>query len=281
MSDVQFSVVIPTYHRNDLLARCLLRIAPGMQTLDASRYEVIVTDDGRAGSAEAMIREQFPWARWIKGPQKGPAANRNHGAKQVRGEWVVFLDDDVVAKPDWLAAYAAAVRDDVDVYEGKTVCEAGCHPGIEESPINLVGGNLWSCNMMIRRSRFEAMGGFDEDFPFPHMEDIDFHMRAQNLKVPEMFVRSAVVDHPPRLKRFGFAAGRTWESRVFYVFKHQQRKGVLFWLPTHVLKQRVRELLQLGLRREVFYAARSLMLEWLYVVFHVYRWQQRYRGRTQ
>ena len=41
-----FSVVIPTCERNDLLARCLERLAPGAQRFSADRYEVIVTDDG-------------------------------------------------------------------------------------------------------------------------------------------------------------------------------------------------------------------------------------------
>src|SRR5688500_16589114 len=96
MSEIQFSVVIPTYHRNDLLARCLRQLVPGRQTLDASRYEVIVTDDGRDTTAEAMIRDQFSFVRWVRGPQRGPAANRNNGVKHARGEWVVFTDDDCV-----------------------------------------------------------------------------------------------------------------------------------------------------------------------------------------
>lgn len=41
-----FSVVIPTCRRNDLLAKCLDRLAPGQQTLSPDQYEVIVTDDG-------------------------------------------------------------------------------------------------------------------------------------------------------------------------------------------------------------------------------------------
>ena len=52
-----FSVVIPTCHRNDLLARCLDRLAPGAQTLPAARYEVIVSDDGSVTTAEVLLRE--------------------------------------------------------------------------------------------------------------------------------------------------------------------------------------------------------------------------------
>ena len=63
---MRFSVIIPTYHRNSDLANCLVRLAPGAQTLAAADYEVIVSDDGRASTAEAMVRERFAWARWTQ-----------------------------------------------------------------------------------------------------------------------------------------------------------------------------------------------------------------------
>ena len=89
-----FSVVIPTCHRNDALAACLERLAPGKQSLAAASYEVIVTDDGSRATSEAMLREKFPWAKWMAGPRRGPAANRNHGAKHANGNWIAFADDD-------------------------------------------------------------------------------------------------------------------------------------------------------------------------------------------
>ena len=88
MTDVlanMISVVIPTRHRNDPLAECLARLAPGVQTLAADRYEVIVTDDGSAETSADVVRQRFPWARWAAGPRRGPAANRNNGARQARG----------------------------------------------------------------------------------------------------------------------------------------------------------------------------------------------------
>src|SRR5688500_16117871 len=102
MTVPRISVVIPTRHRNDLLALVLDRLAPGTQTLPADQYEVIVTDDGSITTAEAMIREKFSWARWTQGPRKGPAANRNHGASLAQGEWIAFTDDDCLPSSRWL-----------------------------------------------------------------------------------------------------------------------------------------------------------------------------------
>jgi glycosyltransferase involved in cell wall biosynthesis len=103
-----FSVIIPTYHRNDLLAKCLDCLADGIQTLPFEQYKVIVTDDGSETTAEEMIRECYPWVQWVAGPHKGPAANRNNGAKYAKGKWLAFTDDDCLPDPQWLETYAEA-----------------------------------------------------------------------------------------------------------------------------------------------------------------------------
>lgn len=74
-----FSVIIPTYHRNDLLAKCLDCLASNVQTLTSDDYEVIVTDDGSLTTAEEMINHHYSWVKWVAGSHNGPAANRNNG----------------------------------------------------------------------------------------------------------------------------------------------------------------------------------------------------------
>ena len=80
MNQAMISVIIPICHRNNLLAKCLDCLAPSVQTFPAEQYEVIVTDDGTNTTAKDMMRAQYPWAQWLAGPKKGPAANRNNGA---------------------------------------------------------------------------------------------------------------------------------------------------------------------------------------------------------
>lgn len=276
MTDGFISVVIPTYHRNDLLAKCLRCLAPGTQTIDASRYEVIVTDDGKTSTAEAMIREQFPWAKWVRGPQRGPAANRNNGAKHAKGEWLAFTDDDCLPSAAWLAAYKDAVNESTEVYEGRTTCVQGCQPLIEESPVNLNGGLLWSCNLMISRAAFSKLQGFDATYPFAAMEDVDFHERVHLAGYQSRFVLGATIDHPPRPKRFGVAAGKTWESHVAFYFKFKRRRSVRWWLPIHVLKIRTKMLLDAGMDRNLWKGFTSAFVEWIYVFAHVRRWERKY-----
>ena len=199
MSMCMFSVVIPTYHRNDLLARCLESLRPGGQLNEIDSYEVIVTDDAREQSAEAMIRTQFPWARWVQGPSRGPAANRNNGAHHASGEWLCFIDDDCIASKGWLAALRKASSDEgIDLMEGRTTVPDQADDPFLHSVSNKEGGAYWSCNLAIRRKRFLTLGGFDEDFLEAASEDMEFARRFHANKLRSNFYPEALVYHPVR-----------------------------------------------------------------------------------
>ncbi len=213
------SVIIPTCYRPDLLSLCLERLAPGAQTLDATEYEVIVSDDG-VPTVERLLAERFPWALWVQGPRRGPAANRNCGAGQSRGEWLAFTDDDCLPTPGWLSAYAQAIESGMQVYEGKTSA-CGIRTRVDmECPINLQGGYLWSCNFVIRKRLFESLEGFDESFPAPAMEDVDLRVRLRKWGVVAEFVPSAEVGHPWRQRKGMAHARQAARSVVYFLQKH-------------------------------------------------------------
>ena len=278
MSQPRISVVIPTYQRNDLLAQCLDCLAPDVQLLPASDYEVIVSDDGSQSTARAMVEERYPWARWVAGPKRGPAANRNAGAAQARGEWIAFTDDDCLPKPAWLQAFADAITPEVSVYEGKTTCEAGLQSPLETAPVNLTGGFLWSCNMMVRASLFEEMRGFDVEFPAPCNEDVEFRERLEASGRRFLWVEEAVVDHPPRPQLKGVAMGKRGESHIRLWYSRGNRKsarGDLLW---YLLLFRLREIRwrPLGLDSAIWFG--SSLVELAYIALHLRRWNRRQRA---
>ena len=199
-SPLLFSVIVPTHQRNDLLAKCLDCLAPGVQTLPAQQYEVIVTDDGSQITAEEMIRERYPWAKWVAGSRKGPAANRNNGAMYAQGEWLAFTDDDCLPDSSWLEAYAEAIVAEPSclVFEGRTYVDRPKRSLADKAPVNESGGYLWSCNFAMQKQLFESMEGFDERFPYAAMEDVDLRLRLTKLGYKFCFIKSAAVCHPWR-----------------------------------------------------------------------------------
>ena len=219
-----FSVVIPTCHRNDHLAECLNRLDSGQQTLGRDDYSVIVTDDGSTSTAEAMIAGKFSWARWLQGPRRGPAANRNCGAAEATAPWIVFCDDDCLPTPGFLEAYARAVREhpETRVFEGRTSADRPRRHPLEVAPINAQGGHLWSCNFCISRDLFRKLGGFNEQFPYAAMEDMDFYKRVKQVEGPALFVPEAEIIHPWRMLDVKSQARKHVASQSIYAQLHPE-----------------------------------------------------------
>jgi GT2 family glycosyltransferase len=234
------SVVIPTFQRPESLRRCLELI--GKQTLPREDFEVIVTDDSPDSTSHDMVREAFPWVQWTQGPKKGPAANRNHGASESKGEWIAFVDDDCEPVIGWLAAICS--QREVDVVEGKTVCPSERDTPFEEKVENLRGGVFWSCNLAVRRLVFVRLGGFDEDFLEAGGEDMEFAWRIAGNRLRTRFVPGALVEHPPRPLTWKQLWWRTWLIRwmALYLLKTGQSAPLKASLPVYLFAVVKREL---------------------------------------
>lgn len=226
------SIIIPTCHRNDMLAKCLETLAPGKQTLPFEKYEVIVSDDGTQSNAKEFISQYYPWAKWIKGPMKGPAANRNNGAKHATSEWLVFTDDDCLPASNWLEVYSNAIysHPEINAFEGAIhpTDEAEMQQEFAECPVNKTGNNFWSANIAVKKELFWKVGGFDEQFFLAAQEDQDIFLRIKELtKVP--FLNLSVVYHPVRkLNYFRKFKSIRKEAKnwVFYVVKNRNKNGL-------------------------------------------------------
>ncbi|MBS1627451.1 MAG: glycosyltransferase family 2 protein [Bacteroidetes bacterium] len=218
-----FSVIIPTANRNELLAKCLNCLEQSIQLLNKNEVEVIVTDDGKNNEAKEFIANNYTWVKWMEGPKKGPAANRNNGAKYAIGEWLAFLDDDCEPSKNWLSAFKNCIAD-FEVLEGMTIADRERKTLAEESPINTSGGQLWSCNFAIKKIRFNEIGGFDENFPYASMEDVDFRMRIAKANIKYPFIKDALVIHPWRelknTNRFKFY----FKSLQYFLSKYPEQK---------------------------------------------------------
>jgi GT2 family glycosyltransferase len=224
----KLSVIIPTYRRIDLLRKCLERLSADYQGLDQNVYEVIVTDDCPNQSAQTALQTDFFWVRWLKGPGRGPSANRNHGIRNAQADFMVLTDDDCLPSDHWLKAFwQAHLLQPAVFFEGKTMADRPQIRYDEESPLNLEGGLGWSCNVAFPNKIFVEVGGFDEEFPYPAMEDVDFHLRVSQ-RFPVQFVEDAVIVHPwrridpwPRMRM-------QYASRIYFYRKHQQQLGVYY-----------------------------------------------------
>ncbi len=220
-----FSVIIPTCERTDALRQVLDALAAGKQTLAFENYEVIVTDDGRTDTTETLLKDNYPWVRFVRGPKAGPAANRNNGASIATGEWLVFTDDDCLIDPNWLSAYEKHTNGSVQAMEGSIEPIGEMNQVFCECPINTTGGLFWSANIAVKRSLFEKVGGFDRNFLYPSQEDSDLHKRLLPLTAIT-FVSDAKVSHPIRVPNVRQMIGLTIKRCSAWTYFQGKHNGM-------------------------------------------------------
>jgi GT2 family glycosyltransferase len=204
----RISVVIPTYRRPDLLSRCLAAL--GSQSLDHSRFEVIVADDAAEPRIQQLVRGiagQAGMPRLVYVPVKhrhGPAAARNQGWWQARGEIIAFTDDDTIPEPNWLAAVDQAFQDGVDAGWGKLIMPLPPSPtDYEYNAAQLADAPFVTANCFCRRLVLESVGGFDERFGAAWREDSDLWFRLLEQGHRIVLVPEARVAHPIRPAAWG------------------------------------------------------------------------------
>ncbi len=275
------SIIIPTCNRTSELHDCLSRLVPQLPP-DGSTT-VFVCDDGSDAKTRSMVGEKFSTVRWLQGPRRGPAANRNFGARQADGDWLIFLDDDCNPREGFLAAYLKQMElvgpEARVAFEGATIRAVAKPSLLWEAPHNPEGGMLISCNFAISRRLFLECGGFDERYPVANFEDTEFEVRIRIKGVKVIFVREATVDHPLRPLPEPGRLARRWESRVVSTYEFGASTGQVLWhLPRHIAMVILSRLRGRKLDRDTRKAALIFLQEFLLTLWYLPGWLRKHRG---
>lgn len=175
------SVVVPVHNSRKTLEECLGALFGS----DCRDFEVIVVDDGSTDDSADIVKK-FPCRLITLKPNKGVAAARNRGVREARNEIVLFVDGDVVVRPDSLSRVMSffSTNNDSDgvsgiysvrnrfgnflsQYKHLIVCyrERLCEDASRDS---------FKCSFVaLKRSIFQKHA-FDESFKKASIEDIEF-----------------------------------------------------------------------------------------------------------
>ncbi len=171
------TVAICTHNRSSSVKACVASLAA--QAARAG-FPVLIVDSASSPD-EARALEAIASASGIdliRCDEAGVSFARNLAASQAEGEWIVYVDDDILAFPDWaeaLAARLAAAPDDVAVIGGQV--RARWPSGARHDHIGQRWKLLLSCtdepgsgpvpafnvvcaNLAVRRRALQAVGGF-------------------------------------------------------------------------------------------------------------------------
>ena len=104
-----FSIIIPTYNRLGILEKCLRALESQTYEQPITEYEVIVVDDGSTDDTVPWLKAnatEFPHLQLWPQSHHGPAAARNLGVEVARGNFIIFIDSDLVVTDNFLQAHA-------------------------------------------------------------------------------------------------------------------------------------------------------------------------------
>ena len=181
-----FSLVITAHRAGPMLTACLASAAK----MDPRPWEVIVAVDG-ADSAVLELADSHGFRIAGNPGTPGVSAARNAGARMAAGDIIVFADSDVLLPQKHIARLAHAFNERPDAaaiigsYDDQPTA-----PGIVSRYRNLLhhythqhgsrdAQTFWAGCGAVRRDAFRKVGGFDESYRLPSVEDIELGYRLR------------------------------------------------------------------------------------------------------
>jgi GT2 family glycosyltransferase/glycosyltransferase involved in cell wall biosynthesis len=200
------SIIVPVHNRFRTTYNCLESIARHLPDVS---FELIVVDDGSYDEtlfAGFLISGGVQVVRCTS--NKGFVSACNQGARVARGRYLFFLNNDTLVKPGWLDELVATFTD------LPNIGIAGSKLLFEDGSLQEAGGIIWNLGeawnwgrnadahdprfcylrdtdyvsgaaLMIERSLFEDLQGFDDYYSPAYYEDSDlcFRVRARGRRV--------------------------------------------------------------------------------------------------
>jgi len=185
--DQTVGVIVPVHNGQETIQRCLSALLRSDHRVD----RIIVVDDGSSDDSGELAREMGLEVMQTAERPLGPAHARNLAARQIDTDIIVFVDSDVEVDIEAVRQLTEPLESDPQV--AATFGSYDDHP--DSTRVAALYANLrhhcthqasegeaetfWAGLGAIRREIFLAMGGFDENFTSPSIEDIELGVRLR------------------------------------------------------------------------------------------------------
>ncbi|MEZ2275912.1 MAG: glycosyltransferase family 2 protein [Microcoleus sp.] len=199
------SVIIPVHNGGAYFRTCLSKLDRAVPR----PMEIIVVADGDSDGSWRLAKEFG--AKLIRIPESGgPARARNLGAQAAKGDILFFVDADVAVCPEAIG-YAISVFKN-NPYLAAAIGsydDAPGDPGFLSQYRNLMhhyvhqtgneeASTFWGACGLIRREIFLQMGGFNESYRRPSIEDIELGYRLKQAGYKIRLCKTLQVKHLKR-----------------------------------------------------------------------------------
>ena len=207
---IDFSVIIPSYNRANLLRRALDSIL--VQSYPPR--EIIVVDDGSSDGTAGLLRKHYPEVHYCYQRHAGVSAARNRGIERASSRWIALLDSDDAWLPAKLSEQARAIQANPEarLVHTNEIWYRNAELLTQKKRHQKYGGSIFArclplcvispSSAVIRRDVFDDIGLFDESLKA--CEDYDFWLRYC-AREPVMFLDQPLVNkfggHADQLSR--------------------------------------------------------------------------------
>lgn len=190
MNKPAVSIIMTTYNRAPLLRNTL----ESFRKQSFTDYEVVVVDDGNDEETPQLVAETWPFPvkyhRLNREKYKGynnPARPNNVGIRMAEGDTIILQNAECMHSGNEVILKLAAACGDNDCVFAQVF--AADQTG---------GGNMWYCHKTfsprpfffcgaLRKAWFDKLRGFDEDYTYYGMDDVDFADRLDKSGVKFVF----------------------------------------------------------------------------------------------
>lgn len=207
-----FSIVIPTYNRKPILEKCLRALESQVMISSAIEgYEVVLVDDGSTDGTVEWLRQsslEFPHVRILEQNHQGPAVARNLGVENAQGDYIIFIDSDLVVLDQFLESHYQALLAGEKSLKTDCIFTYGAvintcnfdHPTTEPYKITDFSRAYFATgNVAIAKKWLIKAGLFDGQFQLYGWEDLELGVRLKKLGLKLIKCPQAVGYHwhPP------------------------------------------------------------------------------------
>ena len=220
--NLTLSVIIPVKNGGAAFRNCLNKLRASTRLPD----EIIVVDDASTDDSAQVARDAGAYVLSLNGTAQGPAWARNRGAVQARGEVLVFFDADVAVHADTLALIEnhLATQPQVVALFGSYDDTPPAHNFVslyknlqhhyvhQHAPQEAM--TFWAGCGAIRREVFMALGGFDERYARPSIEDIELGMRLHKAEQRVWVCPDILVTHLKKWTLFSWLRSDIFDRAI-------------------------------------------------------------------
>jgi GT2 family glycosyltransferase len=201
------SVVVPLGSGSKSFPSCL----SGLRQCTPPPYEIIIVIDGAVEMPwEALTDHNIRVVRLPKPRPQGPATARNAGADVAAGDILLFVDSDVLVKPDIIfqverelserpgiaaifGSYDDQPQEKAPVSQFRNLLHHFVHQNARPN-----AETFWAACGAIKKSAFQRANGFKESYSAPSIEDIELGQRLRSLGYSIQLCRDIQVKHLKR-----------------------------------------------------------------------------------